>query len=198
MYTIFINDTVIYLTDNHNYKDENSFVNYEDVEMPLILKEIENEALKLVYLYHENIDFLWSDFKKQFKIVEAAGGIVFNEHKEVLWIYRNERWDLPKGKIEKNENREAAAIREVEEECGLINITLNEFIMSTYHIYAYKDMRVLKMSHWYKMFADSNQNLIPQIEEGITKVSWLDRAAIKVVLKDTYDNIKLLFERLSK
>ena len=79
MYTIFINDTVIYLTDDQNDKDENSFVNCMDVEMPLILKKVENEALKLVYLYHENIDFLWNDFKKQFEIVEAAGGIVFTK-----------------------------------------------------------------------------------------------------------------------
>jgi len=198
MYTIFINDTVINLTDDHNFKDENSFVNYEDIELTEILGKVEKEALKLVYLYHNNIKFLWTDFKKQFKIIEAAGGVVFNEYAQVLWIYRNERWDLPKGKIEKNEEARMAAIREVAEECGIKNLVLMEFIMPTYHIYHHEKRNVLKITHWYEMFAESHQELIPQLEEGITKVSWLDTAAMKDVLKDTYGNIKLLFEHLKR
>ncbi len=196
MYTIFIDDTVIYLTDNHNCKDDISFVNYEDIEMSMVLEKVKNEALQTVYLYHHNIDFLWSDFKKQFKIIEAAGGVVFNEYEEVLWIYRNERWDLPKGKIEKNEDITIAAIREVEEECGISNVVLKKFIMPTYHIYQYKRMNVLKVTYWYEMFVDSHQELMPQLEEGITKVSWLDTKAMKEAIKDTYDNIKLLVEYL--
>ncbi len=198
MYTIFINDAVIYLTDDHNYKDENSFVNYEDIELSSILDKVENEALKLVHLYHHSIEVLWTDFKKQFKIIEAAGGVVFNEHEEVLWIYRNERWDLPKGKIEKNEETTVAAIREVAEECGIQNLVLKEFIMPTYHIYHHKKRNVLKITYWYEMFAESDQELTPQLEEGITKVLWLDAAAMKEALKDTYDNIKLLFKCLQK
>lgn len=198
MYTIFINDAVIYLTDDTVYKDEKSFVYYKDVHLSEMLKDMEDGTLSEVYMFHPSIDFLWNDFKQQFKLIEAAGGVVFNESQELLWIYRNGRWDLPKGKIEKNEDNEMAAIREVEEECGLTNVTLKKFIMSTYHIYRFKDVPVLKISHWYEMFADSHQNLKPQVEEGITSVSWLNNVNMYKALEDTYDNIKLLFKNLKK
>ncbi len=198
MYTIFINDAVIYLTDDTAYKDEKYFVYYEDMLLSEMLKGTEDGTLFEVYMFHPNIDFLWNDFKQQFKLIEAAGGVVFNESQELLWIYRNGRWDLPKGKIEKNEDNEKAAVREVEEECGLTNVIIKEFIMSTYHIYRFKGVQVLKISHWYKMFADSHQDLKPQLEEGITKASWLDNVGINEALNDTYDNIKLLFENLEK
>jgi len=198
MYTIFINDAVIYLTADAAYKDEEYFVHYEDIQLSLILEKLETGVLKSIYIYHDNLTFLWDSFKSEFELIEAAGGVVFNEADKVLWIYRNNRWDLPKGKIEKNENRETAAIREVEEECGLSNIILNEFIMSTYHIYQYHETPILKVSHWYKMFAKSNQTLTPQFEEGITKVAWLDKLDMHKAISDTYDNIKLLFENIRK
>lgn len=193
MYTIFINDAVIYLTDDDNYKEENSFFNYTATDIDMILNKIEKSALKSVYLYHKTLDFLWNDFKSHFKIIEAAGGVVFNEKDEILWIYRNDRWDLPKGKIEKEESNEIAAIREVEEECGITNIVLKNYVKTTYHIYEYKEKQILKITYWYKMLTKANQLLTPQREEGITKVTWLHKTAMKEALEDTYENIKLLF-----
>ena len=194
MYTIFINDTVIYLTDDYKYREENSFFNYEDVDIDMILNKTEKSGLKTVYLYHKTLALLWNDFKSHFKSIEAAGGIVFNEKDEILWIYRNNRWDLPKGKIEKEESNEIAAIREVEEECGITNLVLKKYLKTTYHIYEYKEKRVLKITYWYKMSTQANQVLTPQTEEGITKVAWLNKIAMKEALVDTYDNIKLLFQ----
>ena len=52
-------------------------------------------------------------------LIEAAGGLVKNENGDYLFIYRNDKWDLPKGKIEKDEKTKVAAVREVEEECGI-------------------------------------------------------------------------------
>jgi len=193
MYTIFINDAVIYLTDNNSLKEENSFFKYDAIAM--ILQKIERNELTSVSIYHEKLDFLWNDFKKHFKDIEAAGGVVFNENNEILWIYRNDRWDLPKGKIEKNESREIAAIREVEEECGITNVKLNKYLNTTYHIYEYKGEKVLKTTYWYEMFADANQVLTPQLEEGITEVTWLNNERMKEALNETYDNIKLLFQK---
>ena len=195
MYTIFINDAVIYLTDDDNYKDEISFFNYEDVDIDMILRKIEKSALKSVYLYHKTLALLWHDFKSHFKSIEAAGGIVYNEKDEILWIYRNNRWDLPKGKIEKEESNEIAAIREVEEECGITNVVLKKYVKTTYHIYEYKEKQVLKITYWYKMLTKANQVLTPQREEGITKVIWLNKMTMKEALEDTYDNIKLLFQK---
>ena len=193
MYTIFINDAVIYLTDDDNLKEGNSFFNYEEADIDVILKKIEKSTIESVSIYHKNLDVLWNDFKSHFKIIEAAGGVVSNEKDEILWIYRNNRWDLPKGKIEKGESKEIAAVREVEEECGISNVVLRKYLKTTYHVYEYKKEQVLKITYWYEMLTQANQILIPQIEEGITKVNWLDTRKMKEALADTYDNIKLLF-----
>ena len=195
MYTIFINDVVIYLTDDYKYREENSFFNYEDVDIDMILNNIKKSTLKSVYLYHKTLALLWNDFKSHFKVIEAAGGIVFNENDEILWIYRNNRWDLPKGKIENEESKEIAAIREVEEECGITNVVLKKYVKTTYHIYEYKEKQVIKITYWYEMSTQANQVLKPQTEEGITKVVWLNKMAMKEALEDTYDNIKLLFQK---
>lgn len=193
MYTIFINDVAIYLTDNDSIKGDNSFFKYDAITVDMILQKIEKNELTSICIYHEKLDFLWNDFKTYFKNIEAAGGVVFNEHNEILWIYRNNRWDLPKGKIEKGESREIAAVREVEEECGITNVKLKEYLKTTYHIYEYKEQQVLKTTYWYQMSILGNQTLTPQVEEGITKVAWLDTLSMKKVIEDTYANIKLLF-----
>ncbi len=198
MYTIFINDAVIYLTDDAKDTKEKSFMRYDSNRLSDILRNIEKGFLTDVHLYHPDLEFLWYDFKRHFELIEAAGGIVFNESDEVLWIYRNGRWDLPKGKIEKNEDKETAAIREVEEECGITKVILNDFLMSTYHIYQYKEETVLKVTHWYKMFADRHQELTPQMKEGITKVVWIGSDSMNEALNDTYGNIRMLFSRVQK
>ena len=56
---------------------------------------------------------------KSITLIEAAGGLVINRKGEYLFIYRNDKWDLPKGKLEKGERKRQGAVREVEEECGI-------------------------------------------------------------------------------
>ena len=106
MYTIFINDIPIYLTDELVEKDKLNFYEYDEINLKEILNKLEKGELSSIYFYNDNLNYLWSDFKDNFKIIEAAGGIVFNEKEELLWIYRNNKWDLPKGKIEKGEEIE--------------------------------------------------------------------------------------------
>ena len=193
MYTIFINDAVIYLTDNYALHTNKNFLIYKKVKLDSLLEKIENTALQSVYLYDQDLEFLWRDFKNNFDIIEAAGGVVSNEHNAILWIFRNDRWDLPKGKIEKGESKEIAAIREVEEECGISGVVLKQYLNTTYHLYAFKKKRVLKVTYWYSMFAE-DQFVTPQVEEGITKVVWLNEDAMKKAFENTYGNIKLLFK----
>ena len=196
MYTIFINDNPIYLTDQFKENDENYFYEYDKIKIKDLINKIEKESLNSVYFYHANLDYMWTDFKNKFKIIEAAGGVVYNEKDELLWIYRNEKWDLPKGKIEKGEKKEKAAIREVQEECGIEELNLNEFISTTYHMYKFKGDLVLKFTYWYKMLSNSKQQLIPQKEEGITKVEWISNDKSVENLDNTYQNIYLLLSNL--
>lgn len=135
---------------------------------------------------------LAGDFKEfcaEFKIIEAGGGLIKNDKGEHLFIFRHEKWDLPKGKLNKKEAPEQGAVRECEEECGLTDIKLGDFLVHTYHIYLYKNNWALKKTWWYNMHSNQT-NLVPQLEESITKVEWKSSADMPGVLTNTYFNIK--------
>ena len=192
MYTIFINESVIYLSENPREDTATKNFDYGSSSLKSSIAEVAQGVITSVCIYSADLPKLWSDFQQEFKVVEAAGGLVFNEKKETLWILRNGIWDLPKGKLEKNEDLEKAAIREVAEECGVTNLKLVCPMKKTYHVYFHKGKSVLKITNWYEMFTNSDQNLKPQLEEGITQVEWMDNVKIKEALNNTYDNIKLL------
>jgi len=192
MYVIFYNNKPIFLTKNRaNYTADVTY----DIDKKLvleILKELDTEAINSVCIAHSDINYLFNKFVANFKVIEAAGGLVYNNKKELLFIFKNDVWDLPKGKVEIGESVDKAALREVEEECGVTDLKLGQFINKTYHIYKYKNRLILKITHWYKMTSRQSSDLIPQLEEGITKAVFLDIKEQKEALKNTYPNIKLL------
>lgn len=135
--------------------------------------------------YPKAFDYL----QKQFYYIEAAGGFI-KKNEQYLFIRRHGRWDLPKGKLEKNEKIKDAAIRECEEECGIQHLKINKQLSSSFHLYGYKDAYALKQSYWFLMESDYAGPLVPQAEEDITEVRWFDVAEIeKRVLPDTYFTI---------
>ena len=155
-----------------------------------MLHEIKKEEFHAGVLWHNDLNKLKENFFKNFKIVEAAGGIVQNDKKEILFINRLGKWDLPKGKIEKGENEEACALREVTEETGVTNLHLKKKIGETYHVYDEFGKHFLKISHWYHMTCLSAQKLIPQTVEDITEVKWVKTKDIKEPMENTYPSIK--------
>lgn len=137
------------------------------------------------------------DFKKfcsEFVIIEAGGGLIRNKEGQYLFIYRHNKWDLPKGKLDKGEKPDAASIRECQEECGIKQIELKEFLTHTYHIYSYKGEWAIKKTHWYMMESDE-KNLTPQLEESITEVAWKSKSDIPEMLTNTYQNIMDVLEK---
>lgn len=136
-----------------------------------------------------NVDTLFEELKSQFKYIEAAGGLI-EQNRKYLFIYRLNKWDLPKGKIDKGENPKQAAIRECEEECAITGLEIINELPSTYHIYPYKGTYALKTTYWFLMKSDFSGKLIPQTEENIEKVEWLDETTIKnEVIKNTYPSV---------
>jgi 8-oxo-dGTP pyrophosphatase MutT (NUDIX family) len=125
------------------------------------------------------------------KRIIAAGGLVFNDRNELLMIFRRGFWDLPKGKLDDGESIEACAVREVEEETGLKDIELGKFITITLHEYfdPYLKEEVIKESHWYHMKVKGDPQLIPQTEEDITEIKWVDKMVLPDYLNNTYANI---------
>ncbi|MGZ3752904.1 MAG: NUDIX hydrolase [Mucilaginibacter sp.] len=126
---------------------------------------------------------------KSISLIEAAGGMVENKKGEYLFIYRNDKWDLPKGKIEKGEGKREGAIREVEEECGIMVSGIGKRICKTYHTYTFKGEVVLKRTYWYKMSYYGAEKLKPQKEEGITDVRWFRKGHIDAIVKNTFPSI---------
>ncbi len=143
----------------------------------------------LFYVLCPDAKAFLKQIKESVKVIKAAGGLVKNESKDLLFIYRNDKWDLPKGKIEKGETVKEAAVREVEEECNITISERGDRICKTYHVYIYKDEIVLKKTYWYKMKAKGQQKLKPQKEEGITDVRWFKPNDIDAILANTFPSI---------
>ena len=138
---------------------------------------------------HYDIPELFEKFKSFFKYIEAAGGLVQNDDKEILFIYRLGKWDLPKGKKEKNESIENTALREVMEETGAKGLNLTEHLTDTYHTYRIKNDIVLKKTYWYFMNCNDFNNLKPQTEENISELKWIGKSDLQLIKSNTYSSI---------
>lgn len=147
-----------------------------------------NALLKRGILYGLHEEQLLVQLKACFKYIEAAGGLIRNADNAYLFIYRRGKWDLPKGKCEKDETYEQTALREVKEECGLQSCAVIEPLFPTFHTYEMNNKRYLKKTVWYKM--ESNQTDVkPQSEEGIVKVEWFKPSDFKIIKENTYPSV---------
>lgn len=129
------------------------------------------------------------------KKIIAAGGLVTNDQGDLLMIYRRGKWDLPKGKQDDGESIAACAVREVEEETGLKQVILGDSLGITLHTYEQDGVEIEKETHWFKMLAPGVQQLVPQTEEDIEKIEWVNKAALKTYLQNTYANIAEIVAR---
>jgi len=190
MIQIYVGDKPIMLTDQ--ILKEDGFKNYLIKSAPIgnIIKQLNVTKLKSVHLIHPDKNELRSQLFKLLPIIRAAGGKVIHENKKVLFIYRNDKWDLPKGRIEKNESIEKAAMREIEEETGVSNLSITKSLETTYHIFKRNGKHALKETFWFEMTTNFNGTLVPEKSEGITRVEWLDNSQIQQVLSNSYANIK--------
>lgn len=193
MYKVFVNDTPIIITQSSKNESIFPVFNFKELSFDEILEKLNNKTLKEIILYSTDLENDWKFFKQNLSVISAAGGLVVNDKKDVLFIYRNNVWDFPKGWVEKGESLENAAIREVEEECGIFNLSIEKKLITTYHIY-YQNGYILKETYWYLMHSSYNALLIPQLEEGITEVSFKKEDEIEDILKNTYANIKLVYD----
>ncbi|MEI7595233.1 MAG: NUDIX domain-containing protein [Bacteroidota bacterium] len=145
-------------------------------------------------IYCKDINACWNQLCSDFYVIEAAGGCVIKNSSQLLCIYRFDKWDLPKGKIEEGELHSEAALREVMEETGLNGISIIKELPSTFHIYRLNSKNILKKTYWFEMICSSSENAVPQTEEGITEVKWEDFSSLNVQLSNTYASLRCLFE----
>lgn len=173
--------------------DNQVYLTYDDFEeLAYTINFLENSPhLQGVIFFHNDLEKLWADFRAHFREIDAAGGLVRNENNEYLLIYRKGKWDLPKGKLDKGETPQQAALREVEEECGAHDLKIGEELSPSYHTYEQNGVRILKKTYWFEMISDQEE-FTPETEEDIEKVEWVDLNRKEIEDLDTYPNIRLI------
>ncbi|WP_298536235.1 NUDIX domain-containing protein [uncultured Algibacter sp.] len=192
MYKVFVGDKPIVLTTV--VEKETYFKNYllKTVNMAKVIRKLNTSSLKEVRLIHKKEDKLIKKFLRKLPNVIAGGGKVYNDKGDILFIYRNDKWDLPKGKAERKESIEETSIREVTEETGVTGLEIVKPLDTTYHIFKRNGRYKIKITYWFEMKTNFKGKLYPQENEGITKVAWLDSEEATKALENSYANIKLL------
>lgn len=195
MYKVFVENRPIIICEKNTFAFDSRLLFAENIQ------SIEKEVFPL---FEKNspktpIVLLTTDPGAEFRrlfakyaMIYAAGGIV-RKGEEFLFIKRFGKWDIPKGKLTKAEDPQAGAIREIEEECGISNPEIEQFICETYHTYRDnykgKNKLTLKKTMWYGMTYAGDEELVPQEEEGITKVKWFKKSKLDKIRLNTYESI---------
>lgn len=203
MYKVYVNGVPVFLGTPESIGDLGLLPSKNTYTAPYLGKKKlirqyldlldKNKEVSIVALYAEDADRLWADFCSCFQRLDAAGGYVTNSQNQLLVFWRRGSWDLPKGKIDPGETPEQAAVREVMEETGLANIKLGEFLMHTWHTYWEKEERILKCTWWYRM-ETSDTEVVPQKEEDIEEILWVNPTAWLASDPVVYGNIRALIE----
>lgn len=193
-YNIFLRSNQLVICDNETLCRSSNGVFYQwgNIKIQEILHLLETQTkINKLFLYAPNITQAWEEFTAFFEVLESAGGLVINESNDMLLIFRHSLWDLPKGKIEENEDPPTAAMREVNEECGITDLTIIAELPHTYHIYLNANKYVLKKSYWFAMGCP-DQSTTPQIEEGIEQVIWIDQMDLNKYTQNMFASIRYL------
>lgn len=191
MYKIFVGDKPIILATTFKEKAGRKNYRLNRVILSRVIRKLNaSDTINEVRLVHKNEKKLLKKFLKKLPNVIAGGGKVYNEKGKILFIFRNGKWDLPKGKIEKKESIEETAIREVEEETGVTGLEITKPLETTYHIFKRNGRYKIKITYWFEMKTSFDGKLHPQIKEGITKVKWLGKKKTKKALSNSYANVK--------
>lgn len=193
MYKVFVNNKPLILTDPHsrfqstvNHGTYESW-NYHQVDE--IISLLETEKIDGAIVRTPDPDQLWNEWCSQMQVLEAAGGIVLNKKEELLMIFRLDRWDLPKGKIEPGESPDEAALREVCEETGVCDLEIIQFFEPSFHTYMHRKNKILKKTYWYEMNCRHFHSFKLQTEEKIDDAKWIPHHQLAFYLRLTYPSI---------
>lgn len=191
MYKVFFNERIVLLTDDfiRNFQIKYGlFYKYRNVEE---LKELlgfyrELKQIDTLFIFHRDIEQLRERFKSCFQQVNAAGGLIRNSEGRYLVMKRRGKWDLPKGKLDRRESYEDAAIREVSEETGLFEVEIVNPLIATYHSYSMDSKPVLKRTQWFEMLYRGNDAPVPEKDEDITEIKWVKKEELNRITDNTY------------
>jgi ADP-ribose pyrophosphatase YjhB (NUDIX family) len=200
-YIVFLNDRIISINQGiniHEFASNEMTIDFTDKSALAIAYKrfcTDTSCNKLKVEATENFSAACNALNSLFTRIEAAGGIVRNQKKEYIFIKRLGVWDLPKGKLHKNEPISEGALREVKEETGLTGLAITKQLPSTFHIYTdRKGTEILKETYWFEMMCHQPQKLVPQLEEDITEVKWFSEAELDIPVGNTYASLRRLLK----
>ena len=198
MYQIYINQTALIIAETIDPAlTDYQQIDTENFQFRSFYDRFKDDPLPAAYtVLSKNPKELFKKIKYSLKYIKAAGGLVRNEENKYLFIFRKGKWDLPKGKIDFGEKTKKAAVREVEEECGITITSLDDKLCKTYHVYEMNGEIVFKKTTWYRMRADDQPVLTPQREEGITDARWLAPGDFMMVKQNTFPLIRDVIGRI--
>ncbi|HOZ30105.1 MAG TPA: NUDIX domain-containing protein [Bacteroidales bacterium] len=202
MFKIFYNNKILLLSESATA--DNSFTKIYFLEEEKIKNGlkffIENETSLNLNIYGDSFKKLPDFILSQFKIINAAGGVVLNDKKDVLYIFRRDYYDFPKGKLEDGESVKEGALREVCEECGILitDLKIVKPITNIYHIYKLNSQNILKNTTWFLMKYSGNYNLTPQTEEDITEIGWINKSELNKFRLGTYPSLIDLLDMITE
>jgi len=194
MYKVFVNDKPLFLTNEIFKETDFQLFLLESVDFKQLIVKIFQNKIQKAYLYYPDEKEIMKVLKTKIPVNKAGGGLVYNKNGDVLFIFRNGKWDLPKGGTQKGEDIEQTSMREVDEETGVNGLKIIKKLQKTYHIFKRNGIYKLKITHWFEMQTDFDGIPEGQIDEGIDKVEWKNPTQIQEALKNSYENIKLLFQ----
>lgn len=203
MYEVFFNEKKIVIAAPGKITIYKTLKIIDDLQTTATIKKwflkfLESDIQEVVLISREPKRFFENIFQKAFTVIYAGGGVVERKSR-FLFIFRNEKWDLPKGKIDEGETKEEGALREVAEECGINGHKIEKQLPSTFHIYrsTYKESEgewLFKETFWFEMKYDGVGNGQPQTEENITKIRWFKKEELGSILSNTYANLHSLIK----
>ena len=196
MYKVFVNRLIINLTSDKEFLNDSKTYLLSSISIKEIIKKLKIHGE--VFLYYPDKKKLLKEFKEKLVTIKATGGIVTNKKNQILFIYRKGKWDLPKGKMEKNESKKESALREVIEETGVKKLKIINFFSTTFHLIKVKREYFLKETHWYTMKTKYDGKLKPQKSEGIISAQWKTFDEALEIKKKTFRNIAIILTKYLK
>ena len=192
MYKVFIDNKELVFAESwqKKLKKRTLVVRFDDFKKPKDILDLRSElnSKKRVVVICDDLDKQFSRTVQKHKKITTAGGVV-RRKSSILAIHRLGKWDLPKGKIEKGEDPETAAYREIEEECGISGMYIISRITETYHTYEMNGTLFLKRNHWFYFIYKGDKKLTPQTEEDISVAKWMKISGLKEFESDSYASI---------
>ena len=200
MYKVFIDNSVIDFLDSEQKTPSKGYdlvVNSLENDLSTLLDQFDFSLSKVCLLVvYDDFELAFNQIFHAYEFMDAAGGIV-KCNRRYLFIERHGMWDIPKGKLDSNEQPWEAAVREIEEECGIKGPVIDHLLGITFHTYSYMGRLTIKKNWWYALNYSGSMDVQPQEEESITQAIWIEKDEWDLIRSNTYDSIQEVL-RLAK